>query len=98
MKKIGEILGGALPEKGILAAVKARKVYDDWSGVVGLMIAQHSWPHSFRDGTLVIATESPAWGQEIRMASDQILGKLNEKANERLFTEIRIVIEKPKTE
>lgn len=98
MKKIGEILDKALPDSGIIAAVKAGKIYGDWSGVVGQIIAKHSWPHSFRNGTLVIATESPAWGQEIRMASDQILTKLNNKANEKIFTDIRIIIEKPSLE
>lgn len=94
MKKIGEIIEQALPSRSIAVAVRASRVYSDWEVIVGKMIADNSWPHSYRDGTIVVATESPVWGMEIRMASETILAKLNEKAGERLFKELRVIIDK----
>lgn len=48
-----------------------------WPRAAGKLIAQHSAPMSFRDGTLTIAAASPAWASQLRQMSPTLCAHLN---------------------
>jgi hypothetical protein len=58
------------PPEPVDAAIMA------WSAIVGPRVAQHSQPLELNDGTLIVATRSSAWSQQLQFLEPQILERL----------------------
>jgi predicted nucleic acid-binding Zn ribbon protein len=90
MRKIRQVLPGAIENTEILKAARAQAAMRRWPEVVGPMLAEKSFPDRFGRGTVWVAVEGSAWAQELRLMKDRILFRLNEVAGERaLFTDVR---------
>jgi predicted nucleic acid-binding Zn ribbon protein len=84
------MLPAALENDELLRVSRAQAAMRRWPEVVGLMLADRSFPDRFGRGTVWVAVEGSAWAQELRMMKDVILKRLNELSGERgLFTDVR---------
>ncbi len=78
--------GGAAPLKGLLeealshldlgAKVLEQRACRAWEQLAGPVVGAHTRPETVRDGTFIIATDSPAWAQELHMRRVEFLAKL----------------------
>ncbi len=63
-----------------------------WSDIVGKQIAQVARPLRLDADTLWIAVKSHAWAQELNFQKGTILKRLNERAGEERFKELRFTV------
>jgi predicted nucleic acid-binding Zn ribbon protein len=90
MRRVGQVLPAAMENSELLKAARAQAAMRRWSEVVGVMLAERSFPDRFGRGTVWVAVEGSAWAQELRMMKDKILKRLNEVSGEPgLFTDVR---------
>jgi predicted nucleic acid-binding Zn ribbon protein len=90
MKQAKQFLGKAVEHPEVLRAGRAKKVLRSWKSIVGTELALRSWPERYDRGVLWVAVTGSAWAQELRMAQESILQRLNEQAGEPgLFASIR---------
>lgn len=86
---IAEALQKAFPSLEQMRAAQARAVLKDWATIAGGDLGAHSKPEKYRDGTVIVHAEGSSWAQELQMQKHRILQKLNERAGDELFFEIR---------
>lgn len=79
----------AIGRTELLRAARAQRALHHWPSVVGPILARKSRPDRFEKGTVWVAVSGTAWAQELRMARDRIVARLNELAGERLFEDVR---------
>lgn len=97
MKRLSEVIQGAIGRPEVLRQARAHAVMRRWREVVGDLLADHSVPDRFDHGTLWVATSGSAWCQEIRMHKETILGRLNGMAEDQhLFTAMRVGVRPPR--
>lgn len=90
MKKLGQVVPGALGRESVLRTARAQRTMRHWEDVVGTSMAARSWPERFEKGTLWVAVEGSAWAQELRMSKDRILARLTTLSGEKeVFLDIR---------
>jgi predicted nucleic acid-binding Zn ribbon protein len=89
VRKVDKLLKTALDSEEILQHSRAQKVLARWPEIVGEGLARRSWPDRFTRGTVWVAVSGSAWAQELRLMKESILERLNEKAAERLFVNVR---------
>ncbi|MFN7162249.1 MAG: DciA family protein, partial [Fimbriimonadales bacterium] len=63
-----------------------------WSDIVGKQVAQVARPLRLDADTLWVAVKSHAWAQELNFQKHTILQRLNARAGEERFKEIRFVV------
>lgn len=98
MKRLNEMLEGAVGRPEMLRQSRAQRVMRLWREVVGEGIAVHCVPDKYDKGVLWLAASGSAWAQEIRLKKDELLLKLNEAAGEELFRDLRIGTRPPRRE
>jgi len=64
---IGLDMGPQLRERAALRA---------WEQVAGRVVGAHARAEALRDGALIVATDSPAWAQELHMRQTELLDRL----------------------
>lgn len=89
MKRLGQMMPDAIGRTELLRAARAQRALQHWPSVVGPVLANKSRPDRFEKGTVWVAVSGTAWAQELRMARDRIVERLNELAGERLFEDVR---------
>lgn len=90
LRRLQDLLEGAVDRPEILRAARAQRVLRQWNEVVGPLLADKVQPDRYDHGTLWVAAVGSAWAQEIRLRQDTILERLNQLAEERsLFLQIR---------
>jgi predicted nucleic acid-binding Zn ribbon protein len=55
-------------------------VFSGWEGIVGGEIAAHCRPVSLHDGVLVLAVDHPAWANQLRFMTAELLTRITEAA------------------
>lgn len=96
MKRLSDLLGVSLPEKGVLRTARAQSVLRRWSEIVGAVLAEKSTPERYDRGTVWVAAAGSAWAQEIALRKELILGRMNAMAGEELFEDLRVGAREPR--
>jgi hypothetical protein len=91
-KNISDLIERALARPEMVKTLHAQRVMKQWTSCVGEPISQKSRPERFQKGTLWVGVTSSAWVQELQMHKPEILKRLNELAEENLFTDIRFAV------
>lgn len=65
-------------------------LFGDWERVVGRDLAEHTSPGAFEDGELVVSCDSPAWAQQVRLLSGQLVRRLNEELGEGTVRRVKV--------
>lgn len=71
--------------------LKISQLNDHWDQVVGPAIAQHSHVMRFRDGELVIGTDSPVWATQLTYLLPQLTETIRRRLEGLEVRDIRIV-------
>jgi predicted nucleic acid-binding Zn ribbon protein len=91
MKRLSDILPGALGRAQVLRTARAQIAMRHWESVVGELLAKHTTPDRYDKGTLWVCASGSAWAQELRLHKDEIIRRLNEcAASEQLFCDLRV--------
>lgn len=91
MKRLSEVLDGAIGRPEVVRQARAHQVMRRWREAVGDLLADNSTPDRYDHGTLWVAASGSAWCQEVRMHKDLIVSRLNEMAGDgTLFTTLRV--------
>lgn len=96
MKRLSDLLTGALEQKEILRTARAQAVLRRWAEVVGVVLAEKAVPERFERGTVWVAAVGSAWAQEIALRKELILGRTNDMAGEELFLDLRAGAKEPR--
>ncbi|MBI5494163.1 MAG: DUF721 domain-containing protein [Deltaproteobacteria bacterium] len=75
-KRAQTAVNSALRRAGLEHMVQQADVVAAWPRVVGKVMAAHTWVEVIRDGELVVATDHPAWRQELHWRSAEVLAAL----------------------
>jgi predicted nucleic acid-binding Zn ribbon protein len=89
LRDLGSQLG--LPEPDLVASLG-----DRWAEVVGPAVATHARPRDFRNGTLTIAVDAPAWATELRYLEEQIRARLAAISGQDSVRRVRVVVDPPR--
>ena len=78
MERIGSDLRRSLAATGVTNVGQLAELTEAWPSAVGAAITRAAWPQRVtRDGTLLIATVSSAWANELTLLAEEILAKLS---------------------
>jgi predicted nucleic acid-binding Zn ribbon protein len=70
-------ISGLVSAAGWELAVAAGSVFGRWAEIVGPALASHTTPESLNDGVLVVASDSTAWAEQVRLLASDLVRKLN---------------------
>ena len=59
-----------------------------WPEVAGGVVAAHAQAEAVRDGVLLVATDTPAWAQELQMRRKELLARIAAQVGEGVIREI----------
>lgn len=87
---ISELIPHVVAKLGLSQKVKESKILNDWSELVGAVIAKHSRPVALDKGYLTVNVDSSPWLNELqRYSKGMILDKLKQKLGKKIINDIR---------
>ena len=86
--KLSDILSAILKDRGWNRVVREHRVFEEWDGVVGAIIAKNAQPVRIDRGVIVAVVTSPVWTQELSLLKETIIGRLNDRLGEPLSMRI----------
>ncbi|MCX7992228.1 MAG: DUF721 domain-containing protein [Fimbriimonadales bacterium] len=92
MQQVGNALRKLLHRLGLDKQLRTYDALAHWSDIVGKQVAQVARPLRVDTDTLWVAVKSHVWAQELNFQKGVILTRLNERAGEERFKEIRFVV------
>jgi hypothetical protein len=92
MQPVGGALKSLLQKLGLERQFRTYDALAHWSDIVGKQVAQVARPLRLDADTLWVAVKSHTWAQELNFQKGTILRRLNERAGEEQFKEIRFVV------
>ena len=84
--KLSDILSAILKDRGWNRVVREHRVFEEWDGAVGAIIAKNAQPVRIDRGVIVAVVTSPAWTQELSLLKETIIGRLNDRLGEPLVS------------
>ena len=78
--RVGDLVGAFLEKKGLKQQIERTGVLDKWADAVGEKISSVTEARAVSGGTLFVEVRSSAWMSELDFMKEEILGKLNERA------------------
>jgi predicted nucleic acid-binding Zn ribbon protein len=85
---VGDALKRALKEYGLDRGVSEQSLINSWADLVDPAIANNTRPVRFRQGTLVVETDSAVWRQELTARRSELIALLNEKLGAEIVEDI----------
>jgi len=73
---LSHLLEGVMGNLDLGAKLKEQLARGAWARVAGRVVGAHTRAEAVRDGILIVATDTPAWAQELHMRRGELLGKL----------------------
>ncbi len=92
MQQAGSALRSLIQKLGLDRQFRTYDALAHWSEIVGKQVAQVARPLRVDADTLWVAVKSHAWAQELNFQKGTILRRLNERAGEERFRELRFVV------
>jgi hypothetical protein len=92
MQSVGSALQSLLQKLGLERQFRTYDALAHWSDIVGKQVAQVARPLRLDADTLWVAVKSHTWAQELNFQKGTILRRLNERAGEERFKEIRFLV------
>lgn len=93
--KLSDLLGRSARKKGISAQVEAAMILEFFKQVTKDMFEEKARsaisPLHVRDGTLTVATLSPALAQELKLREREIIDGINAKSGRKVVSALRFL-------
>ena len=90
LDKLSVTLGKLLKTRGFQGHLHEYRIFGQWERCVGVMIARHAQPQSFRGGKLLLIVDSPAWMQQLILLKTEIIEKLNKILDNSAIKDIKL--------
>lgn len=94
-----ELLGSVLEEAMAGFRVRANpeldRIWEEWDGAVGPVVAENARPAVIREGILQVRVTGAPWCQELSYMKAEIIGNLNARLGSRLVVDIRFKVGLP---
>lgn len=71
------------------------EVFERWEDLVGPAVHAHARPVSFRDSTLLVAVDQPAWATQLRLLSAELLARFAEALGRDVVTHLEVRVRPP---
>ncbi len=91
--RVGAVVDRLVAESGWAADIAVHGVFGRWESIVGVEVAAHCTPQSYRDGLVSVLTDSTAWATQLRLLAPTVVRRLNEELGN--GTVLRIDVEGP---
>lgn len=88
---IGVVIRQFLQENGLEKPFLEHKVIEAWPNLMGKMIAKYTGNINVKNGTLYVQITSAALRQELFLARDMLIKKLNDEVGAEIITDIRLL-------
>jgi len=82
------LLEQALGNLDLGARVVEQRARRAWEAIAGRVVGGHTRAETVREGTLIVATDTPAWAQELHMRRVEYLAKLETVLGKGVVTEL----------
>lgn len=82
------LLEGVLANLNLHTRFRQHLALMAWPQIAGKLVAAHSQAEEVRDGVLIVATDTPAWAQELQMRQKELLERLSVHVGSGLIREI----------
>lgn len=92
LQSVGGALQRLMRQLGLEQHFRTYDALAHWSDIVGKQVAQVARPLRLDAETLWVAVKSHAWAQELNFQKGTILKRLNERAGEGRFKELRFTV------
>jgi predicted nucleic acid-binding Zn ribbon protein len=74
---LGPLLDSVLADLDLGSRLREQLALKAWPEIAGEVVRAHTRPETVRDGVLIVATDTPAWAQELQMRRVQLLEQLS---------------------
>jgi len=91
LKRLDDLLRNLIGRLELTEGQERQKILSEWDNIVGRELGALAHPAGFRKSVLLIRALHPAAAMEIRLRKKEILDHLNNVAQKRLFTSLRII-------
>ena len=88
----GTAMARVLRHAGLAQLMAQVQVFAAWPGAVGEAVARHTWPEGLNQGVLTVATDHPAWRQELHFRQAQVLEALAKKLGAGVVKSLQTVV------
>ena len=89
-RPFGAAIRDLLAERGWEQQAAIGGVFGNWADIVGKEVAEHTTPTSFEDGEVVIAADSSAWAQQVRLLAPTLVRRLNEELGDGTVRRVKV--------
>jgi len=87
---ISELIPHVVAKLGLSQRLKESQILNNWSELVGEVVAKHSRPMTLDKGYLTVNVDSSPWLNELqRYSKGMILDKLKQKLGKKIIKDIR---------
>jgi predicted nucleic acid-binding Zn ribbon protein len=91
MRRLAEVMPGALREMGVEHGLRGWQAVLEWPLVVGPQIARRSRAVRFQDGVLWVEVDGSVWLHQLTVLRRELLRKLGERTGIGVVRELRFV-------
>jgi predicted nucleic acid-binding Zn ribbon protein len=84
LKSILFEIGGRSP-----SVIRNCQLLSLWPQIVDERVTKNTSPIKIKNGVLHVATATAVWAQELSFYKDEIVAKFNQKAGEKVITDVR---------
>lgn len=83
-------IGRLIAEQGWGTDVRVHGVFTRWEHLVGRDVAAHCTPEAYKEGRLVVRTDSTAWSTQMKLLAPTVLRRLNAELGDGTVTVIDV--------
>lgn len=91
-QELSEILKELKATTDLGQRLEEAEIWEHWQEIAGPQIAPHAAPVAIREGTLVIAVDSPVWMHKISYKKTEIIDKSNKFLSKEKVSEIFLAL------
>lgn len=90
-KTVLSTIDGLIQSFGWQSKVAEGDLFANWKELVGVQVAQNSFPEDLSKGVLTVRCKSTAWATQLRIMQADILAKIEERLPELKVKELRFI-------
>ena len=85
---LGQLLEGVLAGLDLGARFREHLAAMAWPEIAGRAVGAHTRVEAVRDGVLIVATDTPAWAQELQMRERELIQQLSRRVGSGVIREV----------
>jgi hypothetical protein len=90
--RLSSTIAKILRSRGLENRLSEYRIFGQWEGAVGEVIARHAHPVAIRGKKLTLVVDSPAWMQQLSLLKPEIVGKVNQSIGTDAVRDIKLTL------